>query len=176
MADPLSPSPLGHYGAGSRDGELREVRLTGVPVELYVATRQQHDELMREFAVMALAHRDEQSAVPEGLRHLIGELGVHYAPSGSRTDEEMDAAFRAGRQIVDVGYSVSESVIAAANELETLMASADEFCRRGRMLTMPRSPLVRQFSAWWLQELRRQVAGLPPLPWSGPVPCSGQRT
>jgi hypothetical protein len=170
MTDGRSPSPLGRYDAGaSPASELHEVRLLGVPVEIFRALRQQHDELMREFAVMALAHRDEDASEPEGLRALIRELGVHYAPSRWRTNEEIDAATEAGLATVDLTYHVSESVLRAADELGALMASADQFCRHGRMLTMPRSPLMVRFSAWWVEELRRQVAGCPPTPWPGPV-------
>jgi hypothetical protein len=165
MAESFLPSPLGRYDPGTDHGKTYEVRLLGVPIELFLATRQQHDELMREFAVMALAHREEDGTIPQDLRDLIRELGVHYAPSATRPDKEIEDAVEAGISNVDLVYHVSESVVVAADELEKLMTSADEFCRSGRMLTMPRSPEMLQFSAWWLQELRHQVSGLPATSW-----------
>jgi hypothetical protein len=166
MADSSSPSPLGRYDVGQEDNKTYEVRLLSIPVELFLATRQQHAELMREFAVMALAHSDEDGSIPADLRDLIRELGVHYAPSsGTRTDENVELAAKSGLSNVDLEYHVSESVVTAAAELEGLMASADEFCRLGRMLTMPRSPQMVRFSAWWLDEVRAQIAGRPPMSW-----------
>jgi hypothetical protein len=166
MADSSSPSPLGRYDAAQSASKTHEVRLLAIPVGLFLAARQQHDELMREFAVMALAHRDEDGSIPADLRDLIRELGVHYAPSsGTRTDENVELAAKSGLSNVDLEYYVSESVVAAAAELEGLMASADEFCRTGRMLTMPRSPEMARFSVWWLDEVRAQIAGRPPMSW-----------
>ena len=58
---PAYPSPMGRYDTGEvlPGARLYEIRMLGVPVELFLATRQQHDELMREFAVLGLAHQDE---------------------------------------------------------------------------------------------------------------------
>lgn len=159
-------SPLGRYDAGEDDGETFEVHLLAIPVELFMAARQQHDELMREFAVMALAHRDEDSAIPAELRDLIREMGVNYARSTTRADDEIESAVKVGVSNVDLVFQVSKSVLAAATELEELMASADDFCRSGRMLTMPRSPQILRFTSWWLEELRRQIGGLPAMSWT----------
>jgi hypothetical protein len=170
MADEIPPSPLGRRDtriAVAPAGDLHEIRLLGVPVAIFRATRQQHDDLMREFAVMALAHRGEDDSEPEGLRMLIRELGVHDAPP-TRPDEEIDAATEAGLATVDLSYHIPEGVVRAADELDVRMACADRFCLQGRMLTMPRSPIMRRFSAWWLEELRRQAAGGSPTPWPGP--------
>ena len=71
--------------------------MLGVPVELFLATRQQHDELMREFAMLALAHRDQLGSDPPELRRLVRELGVNSAASASRADANVEAASQAGR-------------------------------------------------------------------------------
>jgi hypothetical protein len=167
MTQPI-PSPMGRYDAGEVEPGARRylIRMVGVPVELFLATRQQHDELMREFAVLALAHQDEESSHPPELRRLVRELGVHYAASGSRADASVEAAAQAGQPTIDLTYRVPISVLAAADRLEGLMQSADVFCRGGRMLTMPRTPQMFRFAEWWLEELRRQVAGFGPTPWA----------
>jgi hypothetical protein len=162
------PSPMGRYDAGETEpgGRRYQIRMVGVPVELFLATRQQHDELMREFAVLALAHQDEGSAQPAELRRLVHELGLHYGASGPRADESVETASQAGQATIELTYRVPISVLEAADRLENLMQSADAFCREGRMLTMPRTPQMARFAAWWLGELRRQVAGYGPTPWS----------
>jgi hypothetical protein len=60
-------------------------------------------------------------------------------------------------------------VVEAADHLAALMAEADEYCRREQMLTLQRSEVVRDFSAWYLDEFRRQIQGEPPRPWDGPL-------
>ncbi len=166
---PALASPLGRYDVSvdaPADSELHEVKLLGVPVELFLASRQQHSELIRECAVMGLAGPSELAHESPQLRQLIRELGVHSAATSSAADEQVEAAARAGRAAVDLAYRVPASVISTADRLESLMASADEFCQQGRMLTMPRTAQMKRFAAWWLGELRRQVGGQPATPWA----------
>ncbi|HEX4016956.1 MAG TPA: hypothetical protein VHX15_09480 [Frankiaceae bacterium] len=165
MSDPSTfPSPMGRYDLGETQpgGRRYQIRMVGVPVELFLATREQHDALMREFTVLALAHQDEERSRPPEMRLLVRELGFHYAASGSGADESVEAASRAGQVTIDLSYHVLISVLTAADQLERLMRSADAYCREGRMLTMPRTPEMVRFSEWWLGELRRQIAGYPP--------------
>src|ERR1700744_5903451 len=95
---PAYPSPMGRYDTGETapDARLYEIRMLGVPVELFLATRQQHDELMREFAVLALAHQAEDADDPPELRRLVRELGTNSAASISRSDANVEAASLAG--------------------------------------------------------------------------------
>ncbi|MCW2549697.1 MAG: hypothetical protein JWN96_4157 [Mycobacterium sp.] len=166
--DEASPSPLGRYRGVDEEADARlyDVHLLGVPIDLFLTTRQHHDELIREFAVMGLGHGDEDVAQPADLRLLIQELGVTYARADTRTDREIEVAAAAGLESTDLLYRVPASVVVGSDRLDSMMVRADEFCRQGLMLTMPRSPEMVEFADWWLQELRRQVAGHPPTPWS----------
>jgi hypothetical protein len=167
--DHAEPSPLGRYGpvAEHDDEPLYDVYLLEVPIDLFLSTRQQHDELVREFAVMGLGHGAEDMAQPAGLRQLIQELGVTHAKADVRTEREIRTAVAAGHESTDLHYRVPASVVAGSDRLDSLIRRADEFCLQGLMLTMPRSPAMVQFADWWLDELRRQVAGLPAIPWAG---------
>ena len=49
------------------------------------------------------------------------------------------------------------------------MDEADQFCGSEHLLTLPRSPVERRFSWWYLEQFRRQVAGGAPEPWTGPL-------
>jgi hypothetical protein len=168
ISDEALPSPLGRYRGvdGAADARLYDVQLLGVPIDLFLSTRQQHDELIREFAVMGLGHGDEDVAQPADLRRLIQELGVTYARADTRSHREIEVAAAAGLESADLLYRVPESVVVGADRLDSLMERADEVCRKGLMLAMPRSPEMVEFSGWWLEELRCQVAGHPATPWS----------
>ena len=166
-----SRSPFGRYHLREADSTaaLHDVQVLGVPTGLYFQTRQQHDDLVREFAVMGLAHGEQDLSQPAGLRQLIGELGVTFTRAESRSNEDVEAAARAGATAMDLRYLVPATVVEGADHLESMMARADDFCRQGLMLTMPRSPQMLAFSRWWLDEFRRQIAGRPPTPWTEPA-------
>jgi hypothetical protein len=164
------PSPLGRYaGDADRGQPLHEVRLLGVPVQVLAAARQHHDDLMREFAVLAVSEQNLGSSVPQRLLALTEILGSRYGAAASRPDSALDEAVQRGEHTLDLTYLVPAEVVEAADQLEMLMAQADEFCCTEHMLTLPRPPLLVQFARWYLDEFRRQINGRPPRPWTGPL-------
>lgn len=144
------------------------VRLLHVPVRVLDAGRRHHQELMHEFALLAVAE-DLTDDLPQRMLDLIDALGRRYATTGDVPNAEVDAALSRGDDTVDLTYEVADHVVEAADALEQLMAEADEFCAREQMLTLQRSELVRRFTAWYLGEFRRQIHGEPPTPWDGPL-------
>jgi hypothetical protein len=164
------PSPLGRYdSAGASTEQACEVRLLGVPVRVLIAGRAHHDELMHEFAMLAVAEADSSSTVPQRLLDLIDTLGRRYGAAASRPDALIDEALSNGVDTLDLTYQVPAHVVDAADQLEALLAEADEFCCAEQLLTLPRPPLLRELAHWYLGEFRRQVAGEPPQPWVGPL-------
>jgi len=161
-------SPLGRYDPDGADG-LHEVRLLNVPLRLLVAGREHHDDVMREFAMLALAEEADAEHTPKRLLELVDVLGRRYAAAAARPDAEVDAAVERGETSIDLVYHVPDHVETAANELAGLMDEADEFCRERKLLALARPPLVIEFSRWYLDEFRRQIAGEPPRPWDGPL-------
>jgi hypothetical protein len=165
-----SKAILGRY-APQDDGPHITVRLLNFPLQLFVKSRQRHDELIREFALLALSPpRDRPGhSVPKSLLDLIDTLGVRYAGVGDRTDAVRDAAVAAGEESMDLTYEVPSSVGPAMRGLHDLMERADEFCRDGQLLTLAPVPVEREFRLWFLQEFIDQAAGKPPTPWDGPL-------
>jgi hypothetical protein len=165
--EPHAP-PLGRYD--SDDGtDVHEVRLLNVPLRVLAAGREHHDEVMREFAMLALDEELDKGHVPARMIELVEILGRRYGAAGERPDAEVDAAIERGETTVDLVYHVPAHIAQAAEQLEELMAEADEFCRQRQMLALERPPVVRQFADWYLDEFRRQVAGQAPRPWDGPL-------
>jgi hypothetical protein len=163
------PSPLGRYaGDAARGQPLHEVRLLGVPVQVLAAARQHHDDLMREFAVLAVAEQNPGSSVPQRLLTLTEILGDRYGAAANRPDTALDEALQRGARTLDLTDLVPADVVEAADELETLMAQADEFCCTEHILSLPRPPLLVQFAHWYRDEFRRQISGRPPRPWTDP--------
>jgi hypothetical protein len=173
MTEPAR-SILGRY-APPDGGAHVTVRLLNFPLQVFVAARQHHDELLREFALLALSPPVDRPghAVPKSLLGLIEALGNRYAGVGERTDAERDEAIERGEVAMDLTYEVPRSVGPAMQELHDLMERADQFCRDGQMLTMASTPVSRDFRLWFLQEFTRQADGEPPTPWRGPLDPDG---
>ncbi|MCU1599396.1 MAG: hypothetical protein JWO22_105 [Frankiales bacterium] len=172
MTSPAQPaaSPLGRYAnAPDADDRLVEVQLLNVPLQLLAASREHHDELMREFRLMALSGTVPTHAAPARLIELVGVLGDRYAGASDRPDVEVDAALDRGESTLDLSYTVPASAARAAQALDALMAEADEFCRAEQLLTLERPPVLVEFAAWYLRCFVAQVAEAPPEPWNGPM-------
>jgi hypothetical protein len=169
------PSPLGRYAddgpaapGGPGADALVEVHLLRLPVAVLVASRERHDSLLRECALLA-AQAGDRPDLPPALVDLVMTLGVRYGAVRPRPDAIIEQALEEGRDVIDVTYRVGPTVPAAAERLERLMAAADEFCTSGHLLTLPRNPLERRFSDWYLEQFTAQVAGAPPRAWDGPL-------
>ncbi len=164
--------PMGRYTRADDQQEapeLHEVRLTGLPVRLYLQSRERHDELMREFSLLALSDEPRRAELPARFLELIEVLGVQYGGASPRPDAVLEQALEQGLDTIDLTYTVPASVVDATEELEHWLALADEFCAAERLLTLPRGPQLRQLAEWYFGEFRRQVAGAAPRPWDGPL-------
>jgi hypothetical protein len=160
--------------ASASDGnsrDLHEVRLLATPLALFVRTRQHHDELLRELTLMSLAHDDQATThpLPGRLAALVETLGRWYEASASRPDAVRDAAIERGDATVDLTYQVPRSIVADLTTLQNLLEAADEFCRSGELLTLPRDTTMTTFDRWYCEEFVRQLDGRPPRPWTGPL-------
>lgn len=167
MSDSSQPSPFGRYDDSTGDDSMHEVRLLNMPVRLLASGRQHHDELMHEFAVLAVSLED-RDAVPVRMLEMIDMLGTRYGRAADRPDTLVDEAIARGDDIIDLTYQVPTHVVDAADALERMMDEADEFCRNEQMLTLGRSDVQKRFAKWYLEEFRRQVAGEEARPWDGP--------
>ena len=136
--------------------------------------REHHDELIREFTLMAIrsngTSRERRGRlVPPRLRELVDILGRRFGASTSRADMERDAAIERGDATVDLTYHVPASLADDLKMLTQLMDDADDFCRMETLLTLPRDPSMVAFGHWYNNEFLRQIDGLPPTPWNGPL-------
>ena len=161
-------SPLGRYDSDVQDG-LYEVHLINMPLRLLAAGREHHDEVMREFAMLALDENFDSKHTPKRFIELSDILGRRYGAASARPDAEVDAALERGDTTIDLVYHVPAHVTDAARQLDDLMAEADEFCRQQQMLALARPQVLADFGRWYLDEFTRQIAGEKPRPWDGPL-------
>jgi|GEM_PF-1573522 hypothetical protein len=172
-AIPAGGPRLGRYTPDLPDhGPLYTVRLLRLPTALFLRSREHHDELVREFTLMAIRESEQQlpaRPLPPRLHELVDLLGRRYGASAERADMERDAAVERGDATVDLTYHVPASIAADLIGVTALMDDADEFCRLERLLTLPRDPTMVAFTHWYNREFLRQIDGLEPEPWAGPL-------
>ena len=150
--------------------ELLPVRLLELPVQVWAASQEHHDELMREFALMTagLEDRDaEAPPVPVRLLRLVERLTVEFAGSSDAQRERLFAAAARGDEVIDVlEFHLPAAAGPACSELELLLDEADEYCRTGEhLLTLSTPDELRAFRAWYLGQIREQLGGAPAAPW-----------
>jgi hypothetical protein len=143
-----------------------EVRIVGMPLDVYRAAAEHFDELKREFALLRIED-DIAESTPNRLLEVSDQLSTRYGRFTSSPNEERDKALRRGDNSVDLVYNVPVSVREACIELERLLDAADEFCRAGEhLLTLAATPEVVSFRRWFLTEFVRQIDGEDPTSWA----------
>ena len=153
--------------------ETVDVHLLRMPVHVMRAAREHHDGLMREFRLLALSGGASEADVPARLADLTQILGERYGTTRERRDAELDAAIRSGAMSVDQVETVPVAASPAAAALAALLAEADAYCRDAVLMTLPRTPLLQRFGAWYTRQFVDQAAGHPPVPWDGPLRVEG---
>ena len=145
-------------------GALVEVRLLGLPLTEYRQSQQHHDELFREFALIAI-DREQTDSVPARLLALIDDLTARFAAFTAGASDDVQAALDRGDEAVDLTYVVPREIGDACRAFGALLAEADAFCAQGDLLTLKPPPGAIAFRDWYLQEFIRQEGGAEPRPW-----------
>jgi hypothetical protein len=165
-------SPWGRY-APEDDRDLVTVRLLGVPVRLWCRATEQHDELLREFSLLSFGIEEGATKLddlPTRLITLVRELRTRHGGGRERDDGTRQAALARGDTTVDLTYEVAATVGDAGQALTALLEEVDEYCRSDSyLLTLAPDDSVIAFRHWYVEEFTRQVKGLPPRPWIGPL-------
>ena len=148
--------------------ELHDVALVDFPVSRYQQMQQQHDAVMRELTLIALAPGSDSSAVPRRLTSLAEEILQGQGDAGLPFREGVAAAADRGDDITTLQLQIPFSTLRYMEDFMLLFDESDEYCRRGDLLTPPSPPEVVSFRHWLVGELIRQIRdGAPPSPfWS----------
>lgn len=148
---------------------LVDVSLLGLPLRLMVSAREHHDGLMRELRLMSFEADAGQLDAPARLVELIDTLARDHVTMRSRRDEQIQAALARGETTLDLVEQVPVDVVDVVLHLERLLAECDRFCEQGRLMTLPRPPLLNRFVDWYLSQYRDQVQGREAVRWDGPT-------
>lgn len=148
--------------------ELYTVRLLGTPLELWARASEHSQELMREFALIALDRGG--ATVPRRLLQLITDIRARYGGDSGADEQARAVALAAGRQTLDLVYRVPLTLRQACLDLDRLLDEADEYCATDAyLLTLAAPQDTVAFRRWFLAEFVRQLDGEEPRPWPGPT-------
>jgi hypothetical protein len=147
-------------------GELYDIHIVGVPLNVYRQAAEHQDALQREFALIASQADSNPGIVPSRLLELVRNIQARFQPLTSEQDATLQEALDSGAESVDLHYHLPAEASAACIELGGLLAEADEYCAAGNeLLTLAAPPAVVAYREWFLNEFVRQIAGEDPLPW-----------
>ena len=146
--------------------EMHEIALVDFPVARYMQMQQHHDELLREFALIAT--NTETSKAPKDLLRLADEMYERYGDAAGPFREGVAQAAAQGEVVTTLKLSIPFSTLRWTEDFLLLFEEADEYCRRGDLLTEPAPDEVTTFRRWMVGELIRQIRdGATPSPyWS----------
>jgi len=81
-------------------------------------------------------------------------------------ESQVEAAEARGENVVDLTFSMSESVGDDVGRLRELLEAAEAYSVRGKLLTMAPPTEVRRFRRWYVREVVEQLGGAPPRKWT----------
>lgn len=150
--------------------QLHAVRLLRLPVQVWAASQEHHDELLREFTLMTAgwAEADVDAAdVPLRLLRLVERLTASFAGSADQQRQVLFAAAARGEQeIPEIAYALPPAAGPATVELERMLDEVDAYCSAGQhLLTLATPDELRLFRRWYLRQVREQLEGAAPEPW-----------
>ena len=146
--------------------DLVEVRILGVPVAVHAQTTEHHDELLREFQLLATGAADDGvGSTPARVIALAASLRHHFGAVTAAEADELDAARDARVATIDLVYHLPAAAGPAVSRYNELLDEADGYCRQGQLMTLAAPAVVLAYRRWLLNEFVAQIAGLAPTPW-----------
>jgi hypothetical protein len=142
-----------------------KVVLLNMPIEAFRESSSHHDELFREFVLAMSGGGLDIVDVPDRLRRVMEDVEANFRGPLMATRTQLDEATMRGEDALDVIYTVDRSARRASLHLIELLDLADEYCRKGKLLTLASDSEAVRFRNWYLHEFVRQIDGYEPTPW-----------
>ena len=140
------------------------VRLAQCPVGLSLQQDRHLDELVRELQLLSVDRGNAHSAtLADEIRGLLASP-THARLTGRRAAER---ARDEGKEVVDVEMAMPREFSSLIEQLQVVVARADQLCRDGQLLTLESPPDVKELRAWMTHEIVAQATlGAVPTPWA----------
>ena len=159
MTHPPSGARRGGGGQADPAQEMRTVRLENLPVAALVAVRRHADNLLHELRLIAsgLATGTLDAEVPRRLARLIAELNDRLASPRLISRLVVDDAAARGEETVTLALRLPGDAAFVIEQYGALLDEADEYCRRGQLLTLCLPAELVEFRRKLLDDIGRQL-------------------
>lgn len=147
---------------------MRDVCFQNLPVDLWLASREHADDLLRELSYASgRPNSSLRHDLPPRLTALMLDLTDDLRQVAGDPLARVLAAQAAGIQVLpELVISLPPVSARAVQDLADLFDEADSLCGQGtHMLTMPAPRAVAAFRRWYFDQIVTQLDGQPPLPW-----------
>ena len=151
-------SDLDHEQAADQEAPTRQVVLRGMPVQVWLAAREHHNALMREYTL-----QQQTAAVP-------GDDVLPLLVLADRARSLVLSALRAAGpgQVVDVVLHVQPGQADWFAALRDVLDRAELLARSGELLAVPGPQVVVDVRRWACRQVLCQLEGAEAEPWDGP--------
>lgn len=143
-----------------------DIRLLGMPVELFAHLRRHFNELGRELRLLALS---DPERFPLAVEFADTFLQVEYERRQARGIEDLDRAITDGLDAVDLTYVVPPTSPATMQRLGELIQQVYAQLSGTVLLSVRPPDDLIALEQWYLGEFSRQAAGGEPRRWEGPL-------
>ena len=148
--------------------DIVDIQVLQLPVRVWSRSQEQHDALMREFALMSVPMEpgEKERHLPTRLMELIEQLNSDFEGVSTEQEQSLEAAAAAGVETLDLVYQVPAAAASASRALGEMLDEADEYCRQGKhLLTLAADEELVRFRWWFLDQFIHQADGKPPVAW-----------
>jgi len=144
---------------------LHRVRLVALPLDVMARAQEQHEGLLREFALIANPHPNTDYDVPRRLLDVATALRERFAAFTAEPNALIERAMQRGDRSIDTQMQLPVEAREAALSLAALLEEADDYCRKGELLTLATPPELVTFRRWYLGQIVDQIEGAAPVAW-----------
>jgi PAS domain S-box-containing protein len=160
---------------GGAAGDCRDVVLASMPATLWLAARQHHDALIREFVLHQEGHEGPLDLAGADAARVLVTSAVLDAVERAQATGTAAPALPAGhptplpwvpRQL-DLSISVPPDAGATFAALQDVLDAAERLAVDGKLLIRPGLPEIIAVRDWACEQVIAQLAGSSPAPWPG---------
>lgn len=154
--------------AAPGEPQVAQVVLLNYPVSLGAAQNERTNDLLREFALMALSgvHPDAAPALAR-LERLAGDMVTKYGDQLAEPAAELQRALAAREPTTVLRYALLPVTRTVILDYARMMEEIDAYCLGAALITLQPAPDIYALRRWTVEEFVRQYDGAAPRPWPG---------
>jgi hypothetical protein len=147
---------------------VRTAVLRDYPLRLWAEQQEHTDSLLREFQLLLVGETSTDDHAPRQLVELADTFTTRFGVLIDEINAERQEALDRGEDRCDSRVPMPRGTPQLLDQVARVMAAADDFCRSGDLLVLPRPPRLLALADWAHRELVAQYEGAEPTPWPGP--------